>query len=127
VPVLNVERIPGIDMTKRESRQKKRHQKRLPPEDDVVERVKGLSAKPWVTSVESEFHGDGDGLAIWIHVSALATRQDLSAFEFELGEFLADYFQSRDLHFSWSIGIWCEGSPTHSISSTKRPDHDDQV
>jgi hypothetical protein len=109
------------NMPKRESRQKVRHQRGLPAEDDVVERVKSLSVKPWVRSVESEFHGNRNQLAIWIHVSERATQEELVHFEGELFDFLSGYFRAHDFRFSWSIGIWSNGSPISSISSSDRP------
>jgi hypothetical protein len=87
-----------------------------------VDCVRLLSAKPWVMSVESEFHGEWNELAIWISVSDLAARQELAAFETELFDFLSMRFPKGDLRFGWSIGLWCNGSPISAISPGHRPD-----
>jgi len=108
-------------MSRPGSRQRPR-QTRRDPDEAVLELVQAHAREPDVESVEGEFQGDWNVLAMFIHVAPGMTDAEVLKLQRDLHGRLQQHFHAHALPFTWSVGIWRGGKPLGIVGSNQCPD-----
>ena len=88
------------------SRQKDRHLKRTPCEDQVVAPVREIADLPFVIDVEDHFAGMWNELGIQIKVRSGTSDREVIGLRNDVLSCLRGMNQESEFPFTWIVGFW---------------------